>query len=129
MVFDGLIRIQNGYIANHKSVNIPASKFMESILLLLRNEGLIQGYSVFYSSSVIKVLLNKDLMLRIKFVSKNSCRKYISYRGVCKKHVSGRNVTVVSTSLGLFTSRYITVNELGIGGELLFEIYVTSRNC
>ena len=127
MIFDGLIRIQNGYIGDHKSVVILGSKFMQNILLILRSEGLIQGFSVFNGNGNIKVLLNRAIMLRIKFISKDSCRKFVSYRGVCKKYVSSRNISVVSTSCGLYTSKFITINRLGIGGELLFDIYVSNR--
>lgn len=127
MIFDGLIRIQNGYSVGHRSVDVCASRFMRNILLLLREEGLIQGFSTFYGDRIIRVFLNSAIVFRVKFISKSGCRKFISYRGVCKKHVSGRYVTVVSTSQGLFTSKFITLNKLGIGGELLFNLYVDSR--
>jgi ribosomal protein S8 len=125
MIFDVLIRIQNGYRAKLTTVNVPYSTMVGEMLDLLSREGLIRGFSRKKETfEFCEVFLNRIAMFKVRLISKSTCRKYISYKVVRGKYVKSRNVVILSTNLGLMTAREIIENNLKVGGELICGIEI-----
>ena len=122
---DFLIRIKNAYLANKKQVELPYSKYVESIGQILAQEGYIKNIT----KNVIdaKPSLTAELLYRariaalgdIKIVSKPSVHKYISKNQV-KKTLHEYGMSIISTSQGLMTNK--TAATKNLGGELICKI-------
>ncbi len=122
---DLIIRIKNGYLAGKDKVNIPYSRYKESILKKLKELKFVKDYQIIgdVKKEIVVELLYKNkapALTDIKIYSKPGRRYYVSYREL-KPVLSGLGYSILSTSKGILTN--IEAKKLKIGGELLFEIW------
>ncbi|MCS6819403.1 MAG: 30S ribosomal protein S8 [Chitinophagales bacterium] len=128
-IADYLTRIRNAQAANHRFVEIPASKLKKRITEILYEHGYILKYKYedgLGGQGIIKIALKYDpttktpVIKKLTRVSKPGLRQY---RGVAKlpKVLSGLGIAIVSTSQGVMTDK--EARQKGIGGEVLCEIY------
>jgi len=127
-IADFLTRIRNAARANHKVVEVPASKLKKEITKILFEQGYILSYK-FEDNTVqgtIKIALKydkdtKESVIRdIQRISKPGLRKYASSADL-PRILNGLGIAIVSTSKGLMTGK--KAKQLNIGGEVICYVY------
>ena len=128
-IADYLTRLRNAIRANHKVVEIPASKLKKEITKILFDQGYVLSYKFDDTSSVqgtIKIALKydketKDSVIKdIQRISKPGLRKY-SGSSTLPRILNGLGVAIVSTSKGVMTSKQ--AKQHNVGGEVICYVY------
>jgi small subunit ribosomal protein S8 len=128
-IADYLTRIRNAQMANHKIVEIPASKMKKSITEILYNNGFIERYmfddSVNYQG-VIKIALKYDpltkepVIRQLSRMSRPGLRRLVSANNI-PRIINGLGMCIVSTSRGVMTDK--EARSKNVGGELICYVY------
>jgi small subunit ribosomal protein S8 len=127
-IADYLTRIRNAVKANHRVVEIPASKLKKDITKILFNQGYILSYK-FEDSTVqgtIKIALKysketKDSVIKkIVRISKPGLRKYAGANEM-PRILNGLGIAIVSTSHGVMTANQAKRDN--VGGEVICYVY------
>jgi small subunit ribosomal protein S8 len=127
-IADYLTRVRNAVRANHKVVEIPASKLKKEITKILFDQGYILSYK-FEDSTVqgtIKIALKYDKVTKepiikdLQRISKPGLRKY-SGSGTIPRILNGLGIAIVSTSRGVMTGKQ--AKQLNVGGEVICYVY------
>ncbi|RME62216.1 MAG: 30S ribosomal protein S8 [Candidatus Dadabacteria bacterium] len=125
-VSNALTAIRNALMARHPSVVVKKSKFIFSILNVLKEEGYIEDIEEVKDSrgfAALKVSLKyykgKPVINTIERISKPGRRVY---RGVedLPRFMNGLGIVIVSTSKGVLTDRDARKN--GVGGEVIAAV-------
>ncbi len=125
-VSNALTAIRNALMARHPSVVVKKSKFIFSILNVLKEEGYIEDIEEVKDSrgfAALKVSLKyykgKPVINTIERISKPGRR---IYRGVedLPRFMNGLGIVIVSTSKGVLTDRDARKN--GVGGEVIAAV-------
>lgn len=126
-IADMLTRIRNANSIGRKQVDMPASRMRVGIANVLKEEGFIQDFSVAEGkpSSTLELTLRYGLdgekvIRSILRVSKPGRRAYAGVKEL-KPVLRGQGIQVLSTPKGVLSDR--KARELGVGGELLAEVY------
>ena len=127
-IADYLTRLRNAIRANHRVVEIPASKLKKEITKLLYNKGYIQSYKFEErgSQGVIKIALKyhpvtkQPAIVHLERVSKPGLRKYTKSNSL-PRVLNGLGIAVISTSKGLITDK--EAKELNVGGVVICYVY------
>jgi small subunit ribosomal protein S8 len=126
-ISDFLTRIRNAIKAEKKSVDIPASKFKESISNILKNTGFINDFSVIESEDKKKFISIKlkyangaSVIVGLQRVSRPGIRRYVRHDELPRVK-NGLGVAIVSTSKGLMTEK--KARELKVGGEVICKVW------
>lgn len=115
--------LKNAILAGHDRVEFPASRLKANICKVLKEEGYIKSFKVIAKEKndiKIKVLLKDGSIVGLQRVSKPGLRVYSSYDSL-PRVLSGLGISVVSTSLGVLSSR--EAKKKKIGGELLCNVW------
>jgi len=127
-VADYLTIVRNAIKANHRIVNIPASKLKQEITKVLHDQGYIQNFKFekVGPQGSIKIALKynpeskQSAINHIERISKPGLRKYVSIDGL-PRVLNGLGIAILSTSKGVMTSK--KARELNVGGEVLCNVY------
>ena len=126
-IADMLTRIRNANSIGRKNVDMPASRMRVGIANVLKEEGFIQDYTVAEGkpSSTLEVTLRfgldgEKVIRSIQRISKPGRRAYAGLKEL-KPVLRGQGISVLSTPKGILSDR--KARELGVGGELLAEVY------
>ncbi len=126
-IADMLTRIRNANSIGRDQLTMPASRMRVGIANVLKDEGFINDYSVEAGSpsSTLHMTLRygidgEKVIRSIRRVSKPGRREYASVKEL-KPVLRGQGIHVMSTPKGVLSDR--KARELGVGGELLAEIY------
>lgn len=129
-ISDYLTRIRNAQMANHRIVEIPASKLKKRITEILYDQGYILKYKFEEAAEgtqgAIKIALKYDLSTKtpviknIERVSKPGLRIYSGAESLGKIR-SGLGISIISTSKGLMTDK--EAKRLNIGGEIICRVF------
>ncbi len=123
-IADMLTRIRNGYLSRLAKVEVPYSKLKAELLRVLKKNNYITGYSVDVEARTMLVDLNDVRVTKyvpsFRRVSKPGQRIYIKNTDI-KRSRNGLGIFVLSTPKGIVTG--YEAHALGVGGELLCEIY------
>ena len=128
-ISDFLTRIRNAQQAGHRIVEIPSSKTKKRITEILYEHGYILKYKfedTADNQGVIKIALKFDaasktpVIKNLKRISTPGLRQYAG-KGELPRVLSGLGIAIISTSKGVMTEKQ--ARELGIGGEVLCEIF------
>tara|TARA_B100000214_G_C23936068_1_gene613241 strand:+ start:423 stop:824 length:402 start_codon:yes stop_codon:yes gene_type:complete len=127
-IADFLTRIRNGLQAKKRWVDIPGSTLKKRIALVLKEENFINDFFFIGSDDnkeTIRLFLkydynNKPVIEKIKRISKPGLRVYVGANKV-PRVLDGLGISILSTSKGVLSNK--KANLLGIGGELLCEVY------
>jgi small subunit ribosomal protein S8 len=126
-VADLLTRIRNGQHAQHKFVDVPASKLKRAITQILVDKGYVRKY--------VDVDDDKQGLLRIYLkygrdgqpaihalerVSKPGLRTYASADGL-PRVLNGLGIAILSTSKGVMTDKEAKM--ANVGGEVLAHVW------
>jgi small subunit ribosomal protein S8 len=125
---DMLIRIKNGYLAKHKTVSMPCSKFREELGRLLVKNGYLGDLKVESNKKKTKKTITVRLKYKakrpavegVKRISKPGLRIYTDVRQL-KKLVPGLGVTIISTNQGLLTLE--EAKKTNQGGEVICKVW------
>ena len=124
---DMLTRIRNGLTAKKSLVECPMSSLKESVLIVLKKEGFIRGYTVKKDNDKKPVLCielkyfeGKPAIKEIKRVSRPGLRLYSSKKDMPLNY-GGLGISIVSTSKGLMSDH--EARNANIGGEILCSVF------
>ncbi len=127
LVADTIARINNAQRAGHDFVIVKASKFVISILKVLKDEGYIESFEGFDQKAgigLIKVDLKyfrgERAIKSMKMISKPGCRVYKSVNELPKAS-NGLGTVIISTSKGVMADHQAT--QECAGGELICEVF------
>ena len=124
---DMLTRIRNGLTAKKSLVECPMSSLKGSVLIVLKKEGFIRGYTVKKDNDKKPVLLielkyfeGKPAIKEIKRASRPGLRLYSSKKDMPLNY-GGLGISIVSTSKGLMSDH--EARNSNIGGEILCSVF------
>jgi len=125
-IADSLTVIRNGIHARKETVEFPASKLLERILNIFKNDGYIEDFRLLKDDKqgILKVYLkyenNKPAVMGIKRISRPGLRVYADNNRI-PRVLSGLGTAVLSTSKGVISDR--EARKLKIGGEVVCHIW------
>ena len=127
-IADMLTRIRNANLAKHQIVQIPSTKVTRSLAQVLLTENLIDSVDELKNGLKSSLLLTlkysgKDRspnITKIQRISKPGLRVYVG-AGEAPRVLDGLGVSIISTSKGVLSNK--KAKQLGVGGELLCEVY------
>ena len=126
-IADFLTRIRNANLAQHESVEAPASKMKKDIAEILKNEGFIRDveYVDDNKQGIIRVFLKygndgQRVISGLKRISKPGLRTYVKADAV-PKVLNGLGVAIISTSEGVVTDKVARAKK--IGGEVIAYVW------
>ena len=127
-IADFLTRIRNGLAAKKRWIDVPGSALKKRISLVLKEEKYINDFFFIKSDGnkeTIRIFLKYDyngdpVIENIKRVSKPGLRVYVG-AGEAPRVLDGLGVSIISTSKGVLSNK--KANQLGVGGELLCEVF------
>jgi small subunit ribosomal protein S8 len=127
-ISDFLTRIRNGLLAKKRWVDIPSSALKKRIALVLKEEKFLEDYFFIAgdkNKETIRVFLKYDyqgnpVIDNIKRISRPGLRVYVG-AGEAPRVLDGLGISILSTSKGVLSNK--KANHLGVGGEILCEVY------
>jgi len=126
-VADLLTRIRNGQKAQHKHIDVPASKLKRAIVEILVDKGYIRRYVDIADDKqgLLRVYLKYDreggpAIHALKRISKPGLRTYAS-AATMPRVLNGLGIAILSTSRGVMTDKEARL--VNIGGEVLAYIW------
>ncbi|WP_062062035.1 30S ribosomal protein S8 [Aquimarina longa] len=127
-IADYLTRIRNANSAQHRVVEIPASKVKKEITKILFDQGYILSYKFEDNTTqgTIKIALKYDKITKepvikeLQRISKPGLRKYAGSSEI-PRILNGLGVAIVSTSHGVMTGK--RAKQENVGGEVLCYVY------
>ncbi len=122
-IADFLTRVRNAIRAGHTKVDIPANKTKAAICKVLKDEGYIRSFKIMAKEPHkinLRVNLKEDAIIDLQRVSKPGLRIYRNYKDM-PRVLSGLGTAVISTSLGVMSSREAIKKK--VGGEILCNVW------
>ena len=126
-IADMITRIRNAQMRSLNKVEIPASKFREKILDVLKKEGYISNYSAVNNinkqknfSVDLKYSDGSPVIRDIKRVSRPGRRIYASASSIPIIQ-NGLGISIVSTSKGVMSDT--DARKQNIGGEVICKVF------
>ena len=127
-ISDYLTRIRNAVMANHRVVEIPASKIKLDITRILFDKGYILNYKMEEDNKqgMIKIALKyhpetkKNAIKHLERVSRPGLRRYSSAAEL-PRVLNGLGIAIISTSQGVITDKEARAKN--IGGEVICYVY------
>lgn len=126
-IADYLTRLRNAIKAGKKTVDMPSSKFKESISAILKSSSFIEDYNVTETEKKFKRLnvrlkysSGESVILGLKRISRPGIRRYVGFEDLPRVR-NGMGIAIVSTSKGLMTDK--DARKSKVGGEVVFEIW------
>ncbi len=125
-IADFLTRIRNAGRAQHKHVDIPASKMKVSLTEILYQQNFIHGFSIVENppQGTIRIYLRyrdgKSVIEGLERFSTPGLRRYMGAQDI-PRTLNGLGITIVSTPKGLLTDAQ--ARQQNVGGEVLCRIW------
>lgn len=130
-IADFLTRVRNAIQANHRVVDIPASKMKKEITKILFDKGYILSYKFLDATAetpqgIIKIALKYHPVTKIPAIrtltriSKPGLRKYAHVQDI-PRVINGLGIAIISTSKGVMTDK--EAKRENVGGEVLCFVY------
>ncbi len=127
-ISDMLTRIRNANMVKHQIVEIPFTKISLGISLILKEEGFIEDFDIYFEKSRKNLLLllkykgksREPVITAIQRVSRPGLRVYRNAKKL-PRVLANLGIAIVSTPQGLMTN--LKAKKLGIGGEILCYIW------
>ena len=121
---DMLTRIRNGQMRFLNKIEVPASKFRQRILDILKTEGFIANYKITSSNKNsflidLKYSDGSPVIKEIKRISKPGRRVYTKAESIPIIQ-NGLGLAIVSTSKGVMTDS--DARKQNIGGEIICKV-------
>ena len=126
-IADFLTRIRNAYSTNKRWVDVPSSNMKKRIAYILKEEKYIKDFFFIKDDDfvTIRIFLKYDLngnsvIEKIVRSSRPGQRIYVG-RNEIPRVLDGLGISILSTSKGVVSNK--TATKLGVGGEILCEVF------
>ena len=127
-IADYLTRIRNAGMANHRVLEMPASKLKLEMSRILLDKGYILNYKFEEDDKqgIIKIALKyhpetkKNAIKHIERISRPGLRKFVGVDEL-PRVLNGLGIAIISTSRGVMSDKEARVQN--IGGEVLCYVY------
>ena len=126
-IADMLTRIRNANTANHKTVDVPASRTKAAIAQILKDEGFIENFERLTEGpqGTIRIALKygpekEKIITGLRRISRPGLRVYTGKTEI-PRVLGGLGINILTTPKGVMTGRQ--ARKEGVGGEVLCEIY------
>lgn len=123
-IADLLTRIRNGYLSRLSTVEAPYSKLKAEILRILKKNEYVVDFEISEDKRTFVITLQDVRKTKyvpsFRRISKPGQRIYVKSSDI-KKSRNGVGIFIVSTPKGIVTG--YEAHALGVGGELLCEVY------
>ena len=125
-ITDLIIRVKNGYLAGKENISAIYSKTNHKILEILKNENYIQSFELIdqdkkqHFEIVLKYDNREPAVTDVRIISTPGRKIYAKQTAIPAVR-GGLGIAVMSTSQGIMTNK--AAKELGIGGQILFQIW------
>jgi len=127
-IADYLTRIRNAVMANHRIVEIPASKLKLEMTKILYDKGYVLNYKHEEDSKqgIIKIALKyhpeskKNAIKHLERISRPGLRKYVGVEEL-PRVLNGLGIAILSTSKGVISDKEARIQK--VGGEVLCYVY------
>jgi small subunit ribosomal protein S8 len=126
-IADMLTRIRNANTANHKTVDIPASRTKLAIAQILKDEGFIEDVVRLDEGpqGVLRITLKygpekEKVITGLRRISRPGLRVYTGKTEI-PRVLGGLGLVILSTPQGIMSGK--RARKLGIGGEVLAYVW------
>lgn len=121
-IADLLTRIKNAKAVNKNTVIVPYSKFKESVVKVIQEEGYIASFGLKTIENHKYLILDiKDSKItHIRRISKPGQRNYVSKKFI-PKPLRGMGLIIMSTPIGVISGKEAV--KKNTGGELICEVW------
>ena len=126
-IADFLTRIRNALSTNKRWVDIPSSNLKKRIAYILKEEKYIKDFFFIKDGEFVTIriflkydLNGKSVIEQIDRCSRPGQRIYVSSSDI-PRVLDGLGISILSTSKGVLSNK--TASRLGVGGELLCEVF------
>jgi small subunit ribosomal protein S8 len=126
-VADLLTRIRNANTANHKSVDVPASRVKVAIANILKDEGFIEEVERLNEGpqGTLRIRLKygpekEKVITGLRRISRPGLRVYTPKTEI-PRVLGGLGLVIISTSQGIMSGK--RAKKLGVGGEVLAYVW------
>lgn len=125
-IANSLTNIRNATQARKETVDIPASKLVERIVQIFKDDGYIEDYRLLKNNTqgTLKVYLKyenkKPSISGLKRISRPGLRIYSEYNKL-PRVLNGLGTAIISTSKGVMCDR--EARKLKVGGEVVCYIW------
>jgi len=122
LVADFLARMKNGIQRKRESILVPSTKMNTQILIVLKQEEMIEDFKSIEEGIEVFVKYNDDepAVTQFERVSSPGQRIYVSSKEIIPV-MNGRGISIISTSKGLMTGAQAKSKNLG--GELICKVW------
>jgi len=131
-IADGITKIRNAYLADHKTVTINHSNINEAIVKILTEENYINSYEII-ERDPDKKIFRKKIFLNLRYtntgkpvvkgiqrVSRPGLRIYVNSRNIPSVY-NNIGCAILSTNRGVMTDR--SARKLQVGGEYICKVW------
>ena len=126
-IADFLTRIRNAYSTNKRWVDVSSSNMKKRIAYILKEEKYIKDFFFIKDGNfvTIRIFLKYDLngnsvIEKIVRSSRPGQRIYVGNNKI-PRVLDGLGISILSTSKGVVSNK--TATKLGVGGEILCEVF------
>ena len=126
-IADFLTRIRNAFRTDKRWVDIPSSNMKKRIAYVLKEEKYVKDFFFINDGEfqIIRIFLKYDFnggsaIESIQRCSRPGQRIYVG-SGEIPRVLDGLGISILSTSKGVISNK--TASKLGVGGELLCEVF------
>jgi small subunit ribosomal protein S8 len=126
-IADMLTRIRNANTANHKSVDVPASRTKHAIAKILTDEGFIEGFERLEAGpqGTLRIQLRygpekEKIITGLRRISRPGLRVYTRKTEI-PRVLGGLGLVIMSTPQGIMSGKL--AKKRGVGGEVLAYIW------
>jgi small subunit ribosomal protein S8 len=126
-IADMLTRIRNANTANHKTVDVPASRVKAAIARILQDEGFIEGFERIDGGplGVIRIALRygpekEKIITGLRRISRPGLRVYTRKTEI-PRVLGGLGLVIISTPQGIMSGK--RAKKQGVGGEVLAYVW------
>ncbi|MDX9847518.1 MAG: 30S ribosomal protein S8 [Tenuifilaceae bacterium] len=127
-IADYLTRLRNAIMANHRIVEVPASKVKLEMTKILFDKGYILNYKMEEDNKqgMIKIALKyhpeskKNAIKHLERVSRPGLRRYVGVEEM-PRVLNGLGIAILSTSKGVISDKEARTQN--VGGEVLCYVY------
>lgn len=126
-VADYLARIRNAQLANHKHVDIPASKLKRAMTQILLEKGYVKNYLNIDDGKqgLLRIYLKYDqndepVIREMERVSRPGRRRYVGADSLPRVK-NGLGIALLSTSRGVMSDK--EARRANVGGEVLAYVF------
>ena len=126
-IADMLTRIRNANTANHKVVDVPASRTKTAIAKILKDEGFIENYERVEEGpqGIIRIALKygpekEKIITNLRRISRPGLRVYTGKTDI-PRVLGGLGLVIMSTPQGIMSGK--RAKKAGVGGEVLAYVW------